>query len=380
MTEPAGGWSARERAWMRRALALAGRGWGQTAPNPMVGAVVVRDGVVVGSGYHARFGGPHAEAAALAEAGERAQGADVYCTLEPCNAQGKQPPCAALLIEAGVRRVVAAIADPNPAKAHGAATLRAAGIAVEFGLEAESARELNAPFLHWAGGASRPWITLKLAMSLDGAIVGADRARGWLTGDAARRQVHRLRASADAIAVGIGTALADDPALTVRSVRKPRVAPLRVVFDRRARLPVTSQLVRSAHRVPTLLVTAAAAAAAAAAADADAAAVAALAALARKGVEAIAAPTLEAGLEALHGRGVHHLLVEGGAGIAGALLSHNLVDRLVIFQAPVLLGAGALGAFSAVPAAAGGALPRWRVIERREFDDDLMTVLAPPVG
>ncbi len=366
MTEPAGAWSARERAWMRRALALAGRGWGQTAPNPMVGAVVVREGVVVGRGFHARFGEPHAEAVALAEAGERAQGADVYCTLEPCNAAGKQPPCANLLIEAGVRRVVAAIADPNPAKAHGAATLRAAGIAVEFGLEAEAAREQNASFLHWATGASRPWITLKLAVSLDGAIAGADRARGWLTGEAARRQVHKLRANADAIAVGIGTALADDPALTVRGVRKPRVAPLRVVFDRQARLPVTSQLGRTARRVPTLIVTA----------MADPAP---LAALARKGVDALSAANLPAAIEALHGRGVHHLLVEGGAALAGALLGHNLVDRLVIFQAPVLLGAGSLGAFSAVPAAAVDALPRWRVIERRELDDDLMTVLAPPV-
>ncbi len=360
-----GAWNSRERAWMRRALALAERGVGQTAPNPMVGAVVVRDGEVVGTGFHARYGETHAEAMALAAAGERARGADVYCTLEPCNAHGKQPPCTEALVAAGVRRVVAAIPDPNPAKAHGAARLRDAGITVEFGLEEERARELNASFLHWAGGAARPWVTLKLAVSLDGAIASADRQPRWLTGDAARKHVHKVRAGVDAIAVGIGTALADDPALTVRGVRKPRVAPLRVVFDRQARLPVASQLVRTARRLPTLLVTDQSE-------DRD------TGALVRKGVEVLPAAGLPQALEALHGRGIHHLLVEGGAGLAGALLSHNLVDRLVMFQAPVLLGAGALTAWSAMPPATADTLPRWRVIERREFGDDLMTVLAPP--
>jgi len=360
-----GAWNSRERAWMRRALALAERGWGQTAPNPMVGAVVVRDGEVVGTGFHVRFGEAHAEAMALAAAGDRARGAEVYCTLEPCNAHGKQPPCSEALIAAGVRRVVAAVPDPNPAKAHGAARLREAGIAVEFGLEEERARELMAPFLHWAGGAPRPWVTLKLAVSLDGAIAAADRQPRWLTGDAARKHVHRLRANADAIAVGIGTALADNPGLTVRGVRKPRVAPLRVVFDRQARLPVSSELARTARRIPTVVIT-------------GSPALPGAEALARKGVEAVEAHGLAEALHSLHGRGVRHLLVEGGAELAGALLGHNLVDRLVMFQAPVLLGAGALTAWSAVPAAVAETLPRWRVIERQEFGDDLMTVLAPP--
>jgi diaminohydroxyphosphoribosylaminopyrimidine deaminase/5-amino-6-(5-phosphoribosylamino)uracil reductase len=369
-----------DRAWMRRALVLAQRGWGQTAPNPMVGAVVVRDGVSVGRGFHARYGEAHAEVSALQEAGERARDATVYVTLEPCNHHGKTPPCVDALISAGVKRVVAAVRDPGRDSGGGAEHLRKAGIEVEFGPEEAAAREINAPFFHAASGAARPWVTLKLAISLDGGIAGAASAPGspdapgasaaapgapastasprWLTGEAARKYVHRLRAQSGAIAVGIGTAIADDPLLTVRHGRRPRVPPLRVVFDRAARLPLRSRLVRTARKVPTLVMS-------------DQADASVARALEAKGVLVERAPDLLSQLELLCRRGVQSLLVEGGSAIAGALLAAKAVDRLIIFQAPVLLGAGAIPAFSAV-----GEVTRFTVMERREFGEDLMTVYA----
>jgi len=349
---------------MRRALLLARRGWGRTAPNPLVGAVVVRDGLVVGEGFHAAYGGPHAEVMALAQAGTRARGADVFVTLEPCAHHGKTPPCTDALIAAGVRRVVYAVPDPNPLAGGGAARLRAAGIAVVPDVERAAAEELNAAFLFAHRGATRPWVTLKLAISLDGALAPGDRQQRWLTGDPARRHVHHLRAGADAVAVGIGTVLADDPELTVRYGRRPRVKPTRVVFDARARLPLDSKLATTAKRVPTLVLTSSAASGAASAA------------LERQGVQVLPADGTAVQLGALRALGVQHLFVEGGAGVAGALLNAGSVDRLIIFQAPVLLGAGALPAFGEVSSGAPSA-DRWRLIEHRRFGDDLMSVYAP---
>src|SRR6187551_1305855 len=232
-------------AWMRRALALAERGWGQTAPNPMVGAVVVRDSAVVGEGWHAHYGGPHAEVEALRAAGEHARGATLYVSLEPCNHFGKTPPCTDAILAAGVHRVVAACADPSPVARGGADRLREAGLEVTLGLEEAAARELNAAFFH-ALSSDRPFVQLKLALSLDGALADHSRQPGWLTGELARREVHRMRAGSDAVAVGIGTVLADDPELTVRHASPPRVAPIRVVFDTSARLPRTSKLAQTA--------------------------------------------------------------------------------------------------------------------------------------
>lgn len=351
---------------MRRAIALARRGWGQVAPNPLVGAVVVRDGSVVGEGYHVRYGGDHAEVVALRAAGDAAAGATLYVTLEPCNHHGQTPPCTDALLRAGVRRVVAAVADPNPRAGGGLRRLEGGGVDVTLGVEAEAARELNAPFLT-RFASLRPWVTLKLALSLDGAIADHTRRPGWLTNERSRREVHRLRAGMDAVAVGIGTALADDPLLTVRGVRAPRRAPLRVVFDRWARLPLESALVRTAAETPVLLYTA----------DESSTAARALAAV---GVQVVGVAALRDALEDLRSRGADSLLVEGGAGVAGALLEDAAVDRLIIFQAPVILGAGALGGFSRAPAATARDATRLRIVARRRFGDDTMTEYALDAG
>ncbi len=351
-------------AFMRRALSLAVSGWGQTAPNPMVGAVVVRDGTVVGKGFHTRFGAAHADVEALQQAGELARGATMYVTLEPCAHHGKTPPCAAALIGAGVRRVVIAASDPNPVASGGAAMLRDAGVDVVIGVEARAARELDPAFFH-AFVSDRPFVQLKLAVSIDGAIADHARQPGWLTSAESRREVHRLRAGADAVAVGIGTALADDPLLTVReSVEPPRVPPLRVVFDTSARLPLTSALVRSARIAPVVVVCWAPDPAHAAA-------------LEHAGVTLVHAATLADALRALRGREIRNLLVEGGAGLASALLQEALVDRLIIFRAPLLLGGGALNGFGALPAATVAGAARWRIVDTGRFGDDEMTIYAP---
>jgi diaminohydroxyphosphoribosylaminopyrimidine deaminase/5-amino-6-(5-phosphoribosylamino)uracil reductase len=353
-------------AYMRQALDLARRGWGQTAPNPMVGAVVVRDGTVVGEGFHARFGEDHAEVVALRAAGDRARGATLYVTLEPCAHHGKTPPCTEAVLAAGITRVVAAAVDPSPEAGGGAARLRDRGVTVDLGVEEEPARELNAPFFH-AYASNRPWIVLKLAVSLDGGIADAARERGtagrWLTGEAARREVHRLRAGADAVAVGVGTVLADDPMLTVRNAPPPRVVPRRIVFDSTLRTPLGAALVRSARLAPTIVF----------AREPDPARSKALRAA---GVDVRTCESLCTALTALAAEGVRSLLVEGGARLAASFLDAKLVDRLIMFQAPVVLGAGALAAFAHVAPDTGRALDRLRIVGREAFGDDLMTIYA----
>ncbi len=343
---------------MRRALELAEKGWGNTAPNPMVGAVVVSSDAVVGEGWHAAYGEAHAETVALEVAGEAARGATLYVTLEPCAHRGQTPPCTEAIVRSGISRVVAAVRDPTPPARGGAELLRAQGIDVQFGLEADDAIELNAPFFH-AVRSTRPWVVLKLAVSIDGAIGTRTREQRWLTGEESRREVHRMRAGFDAIAVGAGTVLSDDPELTVRLAKPPRRAPLRVIFDRELRTPATANVVRTARQVPTIIMASVVGAQ--------------LEPLTSQGVEIIPSKTHADALEKLRARNVRSLLVEGGAGLAGQLLEQKLVDRLVIFQAPLLLGDGSLAGFGGLTAARARDLGNLRIVSRRNIGDDVVT-------
>lgn len=348
--------------YIRQALALAVGGWGQTAPNPMVGAIVVREGVVVGAGYHERFGDAHAEVNALRAAGERAEGATLYVSLEPCRHHGKTPPCTDAIVSARVRRVVAAVADPTPHAGGGAAALRAAGVDVTVGVLEAEARELNAAFFH-AQESDLPWTTLKLAVSMETAIADRRGSTSRLTGDLARAEVHRLRAGHDAIAVGVGTILADDPQLTVRHAQPPRLALRRVVFDRHLRTPLTSSIVRDAGVIPTTIVTLTTSSSHSRQ-------------LRSAGVELVTAPDLRAGFKALRAAGVRSLLVEGGATLATAVLTERLAHRLTIFQAAVTLGPEALYAFDGASDAQLATLERLPVVARRHYGNDVMTTFA----
>jgi diaminohydroxyphosphoribosylaminopyrimidine deaminase/5-amino-6-(5-phosphoribosylamino)uracil reductase len=346
---------------MDEALGLARKGWGQTAPNPLVGAVLYAGDEKVGEGFHARFGEAHAETIAIAAAGERARGSTLYVTLEPCAHHGKTPPCSDAIVASGIARVVIATRDLNPVASGGADRLRAAGIEVDVGVGERESRELNAAFFH-SVVSDRPWVTLKLALSLDGAIAGAGRIGGWLTGEESRNLVQRMRAGSDAIAVGVQTALADDPQLTARSDPLPRVSPLRVVFDRKARLSSQSILARTARQTPTVIITAPSTLM-----PAD---------LGGLGVEQIVAEDVDDALRQLKQRGVLSLMVEGGAGLAASFLAGDNVDRLAIFRAPIILGEGALGAFSGIASQEIEHAPRFTLIDTRALGDDVLSVYA----
>jgi diaminohydroxyphosphoribosylaminopyrimidine deaminase/5-amino-6-(5-phosphoribosylamino)uracil reductase len=318
---------------MRRALALAARSLGETNPNPAVGCVVVRDGRVVGEGFHAGAGLPHAEAVALRAAGALARGATLYVTLEPCAHQGRTPPCAPLVRDAGVARVVAALRDPFPlVRGRGLALLRAAGVEVTLGTLAGEAARLNARFLT-AARLARPYVLLKAATTLDGRIATADGRSKWITSASQRVQARWLRRLHDAVVVGIGTVLADDPLLLPSPrTRRPFA---RVVLDSRLRLPAASRLARTASaRAPVVVVTTAAAARSPQAGV-----------LAARGVDVLAVAAdgsgrvrLDGAVAALRAGGLTSLMVEGGSEVLGAFLRARLVDEVALFRAPLLLG------------------------------------------
>jgi diaminohydroxyphosphoribosylaminopyrimidine deaminase / 5-amino-6-(5-phosphoribosylamino)uracil reductase len=327
-------------AWMRRALELAERGRGFVEPNPLVGAVVVRDGAAVGEGWHRRYGEAHAEVNAFAEAGDRARGATLYVTLEPCCHHGKTPPCTDAVVAAGVRRVVAAMLDPFPLVAgRGADILRAAGVEFVSGVCEAEARRLNAPYLTLVGQ-GRPYVHAKWAMTLDGKIATHTGDSKWISNRASRQIVHELRGRVDAILVGIGTALADDPRLTARPPG-PRTA-LRIVLDSRGRLPTGAHLVRTARETPTLVATT------------EAMSAAYEDELGRLGCEVLRLPAADGGvsvsglLAELGRRRLTNLLVEGGGGVFGAFRDAGLIDEVHVFVAPRLAGG------SAAPSPMGG--------------------------
>lgn len=316
---------------MTRALELARRGEGWVEPNPMVGCVVAREGTIIAEGFHERFGGPHAEVNALRRASaEQLRGATLYVTLEPCCHFGKTPPCSKAIIEAGISRVVAALQDPFPRVAGGGfAQLRLAGIEVEAGLMESAARELLAPYLKRVEQGS-PWIIAKWAMTLDGKLAARTGHSQWISGEESRAVVHALRGRVDAIVVGRGTAMADDPLLTVRPAG-PRT-PLRIVLDRQARLPVTSRLAQTARETPVLI-------AAHHSAEANR-----VMALRNSGCEVWltnsdeeAARWQELALE-LSRREMTNVLVEGGSHLFGMLRDHGWIDEVHAFIAPKLIG------------------------------------------
>ncbi len=320
----------RDTEFMRLALGLAGRGRGLVEPNPMVGCVVVRGGAVVGRGWHKRFGGPHAEVNAVRDAGGDVRGATVYVTLEPCSHTGKTPPCADLLVEQRPRRVVVAMRDPFPTVAgRGLRKLRKAGVKVDVGVLASEARELNAPYLKLVR-TGRPWVVAKWAMTLDGKIATKAGDSKWISSPEARKLTHKVRSQVDAIVVGIGTVLADDPELTCRLVRGR--SPTRIVLDATARLPLRSKLVRSARAVPVIV------------AVSSKAPAKRTEALMKRGCSVVAFPAKRGRisvtklLDWLGSVQTTNVLVEGGGDVLGSFFDAGQVDEVIAFVGPQIVG------------------------------------------
>jgi diaminohydroxyphosphoribosylaminopyrimidine deaminase/5-amino-6-(5-phosphoribosylamino)uracil reductase len=360
---------AADQRFMQLALALGRRGQGRTWPNPAVGAVVVKDGVIVGRGWTQPGGRPHAEPEALRRAGEAARGATLYVTLEPCSHFGKSPPCADAIIAAGIARVVSAIEDPNPEVAgQGHGRLRAAGITVDIGLCAAEASHDHAGHFRRVRD-KRPHVILKLAVSADDKIGATGGKPVTITGEAAKARVHLLRAQCDAILVGIGTVRADDPLLTCRLPGMAARSPVRVVLDRALRLPGASRLVHSARETPLWVMTSELAEASAAMK------------LGAAGAQVIRiAPTAAAGLDlaavlhALSEKGITRLMVEGGARVASSFVSADLADEIWLLRGPEAIGPGGIAALDALPLTAITQSPRFAVRASETLDRDTLTI------
>lgn len=316
---------------MKQALRLARRAEGRTSPNPMVGAVVVKDGRVVGQGFHRRAGSPHAEVEALTQAGRRARGATLYVTLEPCNHYGRTPPCSDAIIRAGIAQVVIGARDPNPiTNGRGLVKLRRSGIRVTNGVAEQEARRLNAPF-EKAMVSRLPWVMAKVGQSLDGKIATASGQSRWITSALSRRLSHAWRRRVDAVLVGVHTILRDDPRLTARAGTARRGRPVKIIVDSRLRIPSTASCLTARPAAPTIIAT-------------TVHRPSRQALLERRGAEVIVFPPRQGRVplrrlfEHLVARGIHSVLIEGGGEVLAGALAERLVDRIVWFVAPVLIG------------------------------------------
>ena len=362
-----------DRIYMRRALRLAEKGRGRTSPNPMVGAVIVARREIVGQDYHHRAGEPHAEILALDAAGARARGATLYVTLEPCcHIRKRTPPCVPTLIHSGLKRIVVAMPDPNPlVKRRGVARLRQAGIEVSVGCLGEEAERLNEIYVHWVR-TGRPFVIMKAAMTLDGKIATANGQSKWISGEEARRQVHRLRSQVDAVIIGIGTVLQDDPELTARLVDRHARQPLRVILDSRLRIPLRARVLSQARQAGVLIATT------------RHAPPSRIAALKQRGAEVLILPaehgnvSLKACLTTLGRQGITSLLLEGGSEVNATALRSGLLNRLQLYVAPALLGGqdakGLIGGAS--PASISASWPL-NDLQVQRVGKDLLIVATP---
>lgn len=364
--------------YMARALEIAKKGEGSASPNPMVGAVLVKNNEIIGEGYHKFYGGPHAEVYALKEAGQKANNADIYLTLEPCSHYGKTPPCANKLIEAGIKRAVIAMVDPNPeVSGRGIELLKEAGIEVEVGLMAEKAKELNEVFLKYITS-EFPFVYLKKAQTLDGFIASSTGHSKWITNEKARLEGHKLRHKVDAIMVGIGTVLADDPSLTTRLAEQKGIDSLRVILDPNLEMPLDAKIINQESTASTLLIVSQANLEN----NADSIQKKKEKILAKNNVEIIGVPAekneildLESILKKLHDLKISSILLEGGAKLSYSFLKKGLVDKLYYFIAPKIYGGNdGISSFCGKGPKLMSDSKDIKILDRKFLDDNILLI------